>query len=204
MWLLTFSSLVLVAQALPSELVGTYSYVFNGDLYALQLKLHANDTADFDFIINHDYKQMVQDYPKYWALRGMDVQYDEAAKELSFINTEEALSKFPQIADIQATFASLKPITTPITVALLPTGALGVELMKIRTELPKTFESLSMQTLYDEYYQKRHALADIEKDVNVQGRPKDQVIVAAAAKSAVALWIAAPLALGMLDWLAYA
>ena len=202
MWLLTFSSVVLAVKALPSELLGTYTYVCNGDLYALQLKLHANDTADFDFIINNDYKNMVKDYPKYWALRGMDVQYDPAAEVLSFINSEEALSNFPQIADIQATFAGLKPITTPIKVTVLRSGALAVDLMKIQTDVPKTYDSLSMQALFDELYRKRHALADVEKNVK---EPKDQVIVATAdKKSAVVLWIAAPLALGMLDWLVYA
>ena len=179
----------------PDFVVGTYSYVFNNDLYALQLSVYSNSTADFDFIINNDCEKDVV-YPKHWAMHGLKVDYNETEHELGFLESLDGYESI--IDDIRTTFEKVGPLVTPIRVKVADDGSsIQANIIKVHCSVPKTSDPIDMAALQKQF--------SGESDATVP--PIIAGESSAKSSSSMPSWtsvmVVTPLAAGMLDWLTF-
>lgn len=194
-----------IGSKIPLDLVGTYTYVSTSDMYMMQLRVYENATADFEFLINNGCNRDIE-FPKLWALYGMDVVYSENDNELIFCpDAEKAEQQFPQLGAMRKTFAPLGELVIPITVPIRRDNTLSVKIIKLVSEVPKVppHGALDMQSVLEELVMKKNA-----KNVGVQPSNGFRPIAASSKSSSSPVVLAAvilgPIASGMFDWLLYA
>ena len=190
---------------IPTDLVGTYTYVSSSDMYMMQLRMYANATADFEFLLNNGCNRNIE-FPQLWSVKGMDVAYNDTENQLVFFpDAEKAEQQFPQLAEMRTAFAPLGELVIPITVPIRPGNTLSVKIIKLITEVPKVPDqaALDMQSVMDELVLKKNA-----KNVGVQPSNGNRPVGAASKSSESTMIVAAvilsPIAAGMFDWLLYA
>lgn len=192
-----------LAAEIPPHLVGSYSYVFNSDLYALQVTVNSNSTANFDFIINNDCEKNVE-YPKHWSFAGMPVEFNSTSNELVFLQNTTGYES--QLEDIQRTFENVGPLVTPIRVQAAQDGSsIQASVIKLNCVARRTNEPLDMEALQSEYVKIRSGTNQTNEDViqaPIQASAKSGWVVSAVSTELVVL-ITAPVAAGMMDWLTY-
>ncbi len=184
-----------MASDVPPFLVGSYSYVFNNDLYALQLSVHANSTADFDFIINNDCESDVE-YPRHWAMHGLKVQYNDTESELVFLESLDGYESI--IDDLTKSFEKVGPLITPIRVKVADDGSsIQANIIKVNCLIPKVSTPLDMESLHENFIQAKSPTVDtvIAGDTGSAN--------SAVCSSVWGAMLIAPLATGMMDWLGF-
>lgn len=179
-----------------NSLVDVYSERGLGDLWLLQLTIK-EDTADLEFILNNDCGKRRFEFPKRWKIADMD--YTVANSTITFLAKANGTQR-PEIVEINNFFGDFGQLIPPFNATVMKDGSLYSVILKLITNLKKG-ERLDMDSEFKEMYDKVHN--ERPQGVEAMAASGESDTKNANSASTASMLLAAPLALGMLDWLIY-